>query len=290
MNFWYNNYQKLKRLTNMLKNSKKVILSFVAMIAISGTAIAQENKVYATVNGMNITQKDVSALLRGQRVKFQSLQKGQQKQILDTLIEQKLLSDMAYKTDIPKTKEYKNELKKVKKALAYQFWLRDFSKKITIANKDVKNYYDNHKAKFKIPEQLKASHILVKTQKEAKKIIATLLKSKNLKDDFTAMAKQKSKGPSGANGGELGWFTKAKMVPAFSAAAEKLAVGTITKTPVKTKYGFHIIYLDDKKAAATLAFDKIKNRLKQDLMRQNFAEKIKAKAEILKKKAKIEYK
>jgi len=274
----------------MLKNSKKVIVSFVAMVAISGTAIAQENKVYATVNGMNVTQQDVSALLRGQHVKFQSLQKIQQKQILNTLIEQKLLSDMAYKTNIPKTKEYKDELEKVKKSLAYQFWLRDFSKKITIVGKDVKSYYDNHKEKFKIPEQLKASHILVKTKKEAKEIIATLLKSKNLKDDFAAMAKQKSKGPSGANGGELGWFTKEKMVPSFSAAAEKLAVGTITKTPVKTKYGFHIIYLENKKAASILAFEKIKNRLKQELMQQNFAKKIKAKAEKLKKKAKIEYK
>ena len=66
----------------MLKNSKKVILSLVTMIAISGTALAQTDKVYATVNGINITERDVSALLRGQNVKFESLQKEQQKQQL----------------------------------------------------------------------------------------------------------------------------------------------------------------------------------------------------------------
>ena len=274
----------------MLKNSKKVILSLVTMIAISGTALAQTDKVYATVNGINITEKDVSLLLRGQNVQFESLQKDQQKQILDSLIEQKLLAEMAYKTDIPKSQEYKDELEKFKKSLAFQLWLRDFSKKITVDDKDVKKFYDTNKEKFKTPDQLKASHILVKTEKEAQDIIKELSKSKNLKDDFTKLAKEKSVGPSGANGGELGWFTKEKMVPEFSDAADKLAKGTITKTPVKTNYGYHIIYLDDKKASAMLEYEKIKDRLKQDLMQQKFAEDAKKEAEKLKKKAKIEYK
>ena len=274
----------------MLKNSKKVILSLVTMIAISGTALAQTDKVYATVNGINITEKDVSLLLRGQNVKFESLQKDQQKQILDSLIEQKLLAEMAYKTDIPKSKEYKEELEKFKKSLAFQLWLRDFSKKITIDDKEVKKFYDTNREKFKTPDQLKASHILVKTEKEAQDIIKELSKSKKLKDDFTALAKEKSVGPSGANGGELGWFTKEKMVPEFSEAANKLSVGTITKTPVKTNYGYHIIYLDDKKAASILEYNKIKDRLKQDLMQQKFAEDAKKEAEKLMKKAKIEYK
>ncbi len=274
----------------MLKNSKKVILSLVTMIAISGTALAQTDKVYATVNGINITEKDVSLLLRGQNVKFESLQKDQQKQILDSLIEQKLLAEMAYKTDIPKSKEYKEELEKFKKSLAFQLWLRDFSKKITIDDKEVKKFYDTNREKFKTPDQLKASHILVKTEKEAQDIIKELSKSKKLKDDFTTLAKEKSVGPSGANGGELGWFTKEKMVPEFSEAANKLSVGTITKTPVKTNYGYHIIYLDDKKAASILEYNKIKDRLKQDLMQQKFAEDAKKEAEKLMKKAKIEYK
>lgn len=274
----------------MLKNSKKVILSLATLIAISGTALAKTDKVYATVNGMKVTQKDVSALLRGQNVKFDSLQKEQQKKILDSLIEQKLLADMAYKTDIPKTKEYKEELERFKKSLAFQFWLRDFSKKIKINDKEVKKFYDENKAKFKTPDQLKASHILVKTQKEAKDIIKTLSKAKNLKDEFTTIAKEKSVGPSGANGGELGWFTKEKMVPEFSTAAQKLTKGTITKTPVKTNYGYHIIYLDDKKSSSILEYAKIKERLKQDLMQQKFAKDAKEEAEKLKKKAKIEYK
>lgn len=274
----------------MLKNSKKVLLSCVAVLAISSSALAETDKVYATVNGMNITQKDVAALLRGQNVEFESLQKNQQKKILDNLIEQKLLADMAYKSNIPKSTEYKNELKRFKKSLAFQLWLRDFSKNISIDDKEVKKFYNENKEKFKAPEQLKASHILVKTEKEAKDIIKNLSKAKDLKAEFTKLAKEKSVGPSGANGGELGWFTKEKMVPEFSQAAQKLAKGTITKTPVKTNYGYHVIYLDDKKASTIMEYSKIKDRLKKDLMQQKFAKDAKTKAEKLKKKAKIEYK
>ncbi len=274
----------------MLKNSKKVLLSLATVITISSSLIAQTDKVYATVNGMNVTQKDVAALLRGQNVEFESLQKEQQRQILDNLIEQKLLADMAYKSKISKSTEYKEELERLKKSLAFQMWLRDFSQNVKIDDKEVKKFYDENKAKFKTPDQLKASHILVKTEQEAKDIIKKLSSAKKLKDEFTALAKEKSVGPSGANGGELGWFTKEKMVPEFSTAAQKLAVGTITKAPVKTNYGYHIIYLDDKKASAVLEYAKVKDRLKQDLIQQKFAKEAKDEAVKLKKKAKIEYK
>ena len=274
----------------MLKNSKKVLLSLATVITISSSLLAQTDKVYATVNGMNVTQKDVAALLRGQNVEFESLQKEQQRQILDNLIEQKLLADMAYKSKISKSTEYKEELERLKKSLAFQMWLRDFSQNVKIDDKEVKKFYDENKAKFKTPDQLKASHILVKTEQEAKEIIKKLSSAKKLKDEFTALAKEKSVGPSGSNGGELGWFTKEKMVPEFSTAAQKLAVGTITKAPVKTNYGYHIIYLDDKKASAVLEYDKVKDRLKQDLIQQKFAKEAKDEAVKLKKKAKIEYK
>lgn len=274
----------------MLTNSKKVILSLVATLALAGQTVAQENKVYATANDIKITQEDVSALLRGQNVQFESLQKDQQKQILDSLIEQKLLAEMAYKTDIPKSAEFKEELEKFKRSLAFQIWLRDFSKTIKIEENEVKKFYDENRDKFKTPEQLQASHILIKTEKEAQELIKTLLKSKNLKEDFTKLAKEHSIGPSASNGGELGWFTQEKMVPEFSSAALKLAKGTISKEPVKTNYGYHVIYLDDKKSSEILTYDKIKDRLKQDLLQQKFAQEAKAEAVKLKNKAKIEYK
>jgi len=269
---------------------KKQILSIVASVAITATSLLAQDKVYATVNGINITNSDIIMALRNPKVQFDNLPKLQQDKILQGLIEQTLLSQYAMKTNIPKSTEYKTELKKLKANLAFQLWMRDLGKTIKVTNKDVKEYYNEHKIQFKAPLQLKASHILVKTQKEAKDIIVKLKKAKDIKATFTKLAKKYSIGPSGKNGGELGWFTKEKMVPAFSTASAKLKKGTFTKEPVQTQFGYHVIYLDDKKEAATIPFDKIKDQLKKEVIQIKFIQKIKEKVAKLKKNAKISIK
>jgi len=266
---------------------KKQILSIVASVAITATSLIAQEKAYAIVNGTTITNADIAMALRNPKIQFDTLPKLQQDKILQSLIEQTLLSQYAMKTNIPKTAEYKQELKKLKANLAFQLWMRDLGKTIKVSNKEVKDYYNEHKIQFKAPLQLKASHILVKTKKEANDIIAKLKKAKDIKATFTKLAKEYSIGPSGKNGGELGWFTKEKMVPAFSNASAKLKKGSFTKEPVQTQFGYHIIYLDDKKEAATIPFDKIKNQLKQEVTQIKFINKIKEKVTKLKKKAKI---
>ena len=248
--------------------------------------MAIDNKVYVVVNGVNITQQDVNIAIRDPRVNFNSLPQKQQKQILNTLVEQKLLSQYAYDSNIPNTSIYKMELAKLKKTLALQVWVQDLSKKIKVEESDIKSFYDKNKNKFKSAPKLKASHILVKTLDEANAIIKELSKSSNMKKDFTAMAKTKSTGPSGANGGELGWFTKDKMVPEFSNAALQLKKGTITKTPVKTQFGYHIIYLDDKNSASVMGYNEVRAKLHQDLLQQKFTKTVQNKASELKKKLK----
>jgi peptidyl-prolyl cis-trans isomerase C len=270
--------------------NKSKLVALCGAVVLAGSTMLASDKVYAIVDGENITDKDVSTVLKDPRVKFENLKDVQKKQLLDSLIEQKLLANEAYKTSIPKTQEYKEELERAKKNLAFQIWLRDFAKTIKSSDKELKKYYDTNIYRLKTPEQYKASHILVKNEDEAKKIIAKLQKSKNLKDDFAKMAKEKSIGPSGTNGGELGWFTSEKMVPEFSNAAAGLQKNTITKAPVKTNYGYHVIYLEDKKEAATLPFDKIKDKLEQEYLQKKFAKEVKEKAEALKKKAKITFK
>jgi len=274
----------------MLKITKISLMSIVTGLMFTSSALIAQDKVYAVVNGDNITAKDLATIIRDPRVKFDDLKDDQKKKVLDTLIEQKLLADRAYKTDIIKTKEYKTELEKFKRTLAFQIWLRDHGKTIKASEAEVKKYYDNNIYRLKTPQQLKASHILVKTEKEAKALIKKLTKAKNLKTEFAKVAKDKSIGPSGSNGGELGWFTKEKMVPEFSNAAAKLEVGKITTKPVKTNYGFHIIYLEDKKDAATLPYEKIKAKLKQELLQKKFADDVQKQAKELRKTAKIQYK
>ncbi len=269
---------------------KKTILSIVASLAIANGAVAMDDKVYATVNGDKITSSDIAVILRDPRISFESIPKDQQTQILNSLVEQKLLAQNAVKSNIPNTEEYKKELEKLKQNLAFQIWMRDLSKTITIKDADLKKYYEENKNKFVSASELKASHILVATQKDATDIINSLKKSKDLKNDFTKLAKEKSTGPSGVNGGELGWFTQDKMVPEFSSAASKLTKGGFTTEPVKTQFGYHIIYLDDKKESSIQSFDDVKNKLNQELSQKIFFDMIKNEASKLKQKAKIEYK
>ena len=269
--------------------NKKTIISLVASLAISSSLFA-EDKVYAVVNGENITSASIAIALRDPRIQYESLEKEQQKQVLDNIIEQKLLAQKAFKSDVVKSSLYKEELEKAKQNLAYQIWIRDLSQTVQVSDKEVKSYYDKNKEKFNTPLELKASHILVKTEKEAKAVIKTLSSAKDLKVEFPKLAKEKSIGPSAQNGGELGWFTKEKMLPEFSAAAEALKIGTITKKAVKTQYGFHIIYLSDKKEPSIMSFEKIKKQLKQEVLQRKFVDKVQNIAADLKKKSKIEYK
>lgn len=273
----------------MTKNSKKVILSLVATLTLS-TSVLGADKVYAVVNGENITKKDIALILRDPRVNYDTLPLDQQKQILEGVIEQKIFSNEAIKTDIVKSEEYKTELERFKKNLAFQIWINNFSKTIEVSEAELKNFYEQNKSKIKSPVQFKASHILLKQKSDAQALINQLSKSKNLKEEFAKFAKEKSQGPSSVDGGALPWFTMDKMVPEFSNATAKLKVGTITKEPVESKFGFHIIYLEDKKEESVIPYDKVKNNLRQDLLQLKFAKELKAKAEELRKKYKIEYK
>ena len=278
------------KMINKKMINKKMIISIVASLAISSSLFAEEDKVYAVVNGENITESTIVVALRDPRVKFETLQKEQQKQVLDNIIEQKILAQEAFKSKIIESAEYKEELVKVKQNLAYQIWIRDLSETIIVEDKDVKSYFDDNKEKYVKPLELKASHILVKTEIEADEIIKTLSLEKDLKVAFTKIAEEKSTGPSASTGGELGWFTKEKMLPEFSTAAEALKVGEITKKALKTQYGFHIIYLDARKESAALSFVVVEKKLKQELLQKAFMSKVKKITDDLKAKAKIEYK
>ncbi len=274
----------------MFNQSKRVILSIVAAGAIFSSAMAMDNKVYATVNGDKVTSADIQMVIRNPRVKFDTLPKDTQKKVLDKIIEQKLLAADILKTDIVKDKNYLEALKSIKQSLALQVWMQNRHNNLKVSNSEAKDFYNKNKLKFQQKAQMKASHILVKTEKEANDIISSLKKSKNLKSDFTQMAKDKSVGPSGKNGGDLGWFTKEKMVPEFSKAALKLSKGEITTTPVKTQFGYHIIYLDDKKPASTIAFNDVKDKIKENIKQEKLMKELELKALQLKKNAKIEYK
>ncbi len=274
----------------MKTDLKKGIIGAVAALTITTTSLFAEGKTYAVVNGDAVTDTDVALILRNPNINFEELPKTTKDRVINQLIDNKLLRQHAVKSGIEKDPKYKETLESLKKDLALQVWMQNFSQNIKVTEKEEKEFFEKNKAKFKSNEQLKARHILVKSEAEAKSLIDTLKKSKDLEAKFIELAKTKSVGPSGKNGGDLGWFPLNKMVPEFSDAASKLKVKTFTQEPVKTQFGYHVIYLEDRKGAQKVTFGAVKAQIKQMIAQERFSKELQALASKLKKDAKIEYK
>lgn len=268
---------------------KKIIACGLSLALMGSLAFAKD---YATVDGEKITDADLKVIARA-IPGFQGLDQlndDQIKQLVDQAVERALLVKEAKKSGIQKDSKFTELLEKLKNDLSLELWMKKEFEAIKISDKEIEKFYNDNKDKFVQPAAVKAKHILVATEDEAKAIISDLDKVKdNLMDKFAEMAKTKSTGPSGASGGELGWFDAKQMVKPFSDAAFGLSKGTYTKTPVKTQFGYHVIYVEDKKDGESVALDKVKPNIEQNLKMQVFQKSVKDKALTLKKDAKIEY-
>jgi len=275
----------------------KVTKILSAMLITSSIAAAQT---LVSVNGAKISTNDVeTALMNATQGRFNQVPPEKQAQFREQVLKQLIGRELAYgdakKTGVLKSSEYKAEYKKVveniKKELAIQVWQKQQLDKIKLSTKEEKAYYNQNKEEFNQKESVHARHILVKTEDEAKKIIAELksLSGNQLKDRFVALAKKKSTGPSGPKGGDLGFFAKGQMVPAFNDKVFSMKKGTITKSAVKTQFGYHVIYLEDKKESQLRSFEEVKSFIEQRLKLEKFKEVMKTKMEKLEKKASIKY-
>ena len=245
--------------------------------------------VVATVNGKSITQNDVdkfvSKSIPGANYSF--MNKQQKKKVLEQLIERELYIEVAKDEGIQNSSEFEKELQKVKENLMLDIWMKKRLENIYISNSDIKRYYEENDRKFYQSARATARHILVSTRVEAEEIIRTLESSSNLKEKFIELAKLRSTGPSSKNGGNLGWFAKDQMVPEFSNATFALNKGDITHLPVKTHFGYHIIYLEDKQPAGKVELSKVKDNIANSLKLKKFQEDLNNLSRNLKKSAKI---
>ena len=274
-------------------NKVTILLSALLLTGVMASA-----KTLVSVNGKPITQEEVDQeLMQATQGRFNQVPADRQaafrQQVLQQLIGKELIYDNAKKTGITKSAEYKREYKKLearmKKELAIQVWQKKLLDGIKISNKELKDYYKKNIDEFREKESVHARHILVKTKAEAEKIIAQLksLSGEKLKEKFIALAKKESTGPSGKNGGDLGYFSKGQMVPAFNEKVFSMKKGTITKAPVKTQFGYHVIYLEDKKPSMTKSFNDVKTFIEQRMKMEKFKAVMKKKMDELQKKATI---
>ena len=223
---------------------KKTFITIKLILFISlNTAFAQDPDtiIAAKVNDHIISAKDVLIALEKlpEKIKEQPLPSIYPK-LINELINQHLIAQQAYKEKLDQNKKVLSELNKSKEKIMAKFWLKNFLDR-QAKKKNIEAFYKNYLKTFKVSKEFNASHILVKEKKTASEIIKKL----NNKSNFTDLAKQFSIGPSGKNGGNLNWFSSGQMVQSFEEATFALNKGQITQKPVQTKFGFHIIILND---------------------------------------------
>lgn len=270
----------------MLKLAKTSLLA----VAVMATSVVASD-ILVTVNGKNITKQDAQTFVTASAPKaiFAQLEPAEQRMVTDRLIEKQLFTELAATEGIDKKPEFQRNMEKIKEELLVNMWMKEQMDNAMVSDSEAKAFYDKNADKFMGKDSMHARHVLVENEKDAQDIIATLkpLKDEALKTKFIELAKTKSTGPSGPKGGDLGTFTKDQMVPEFSKAAWDLENGQITTTPVKTQFGFHVIYVETKSPAAAMPYEQVKDKIITSLKQQQFSAKITQIANELKSKAKI---
>ena len=222
------------------------------------------DKILATVGGLQVTDKDVDELLMslGQRGAAYNTPEGR-KMLLGQVINNKLLLLDARRNLYEADPVFREQLARVKDNLLISFAGEKALGSVTVNDTEAKEYYEQHKEEFKQGETVNASHILVKTEEEAKAIYEEIVSGAK---SFEDAAKEYSSCPSKEAGGSLGDFGRGQMVPEFDTAVFEMEVGAITAEPVKTQFGYHLIKLNSKSESKEMPYEEIKDEIKSGLL------------------------
>lgn len=236
-------------------------------------AVAQEDKVVATVNGQPITEAEMKLVEEDLAQQFARLPEDQRRAaVLSAIMEFRLLAGEAAAKGVDKDPAFMQRMELLRqRALHAAVVESEVAQKIT--EEEIRARYDAQIAATPPVNEVKARHILVKTQEEALAIVKRLEAGEKFED----IAKEVSTDPgSGANGGDLGWFGPGQMVPEFEKAAFGLDVGAYTKEPVQSQFGFHIILVEDKRTQQPPAFEQVKEQFRSLILREKYFELVKS--------------
>jgi peptidyl-prolyl cis-trans isomerase C len=240
---------------------KRLLVSAAISLSLAAPVAAQDaSTVLATVNGTDITLGHLIAMRAMLPAQYQELpDEVLYNGMLDQLIQQEVVADSLRGSEDARTKlTMENEDRAFLASVAIDAIAFD-----TIADADVQALYDANFADAGGDLEWNASHILVATEEEAQNLIDQL----NDGADFVALAQEFSTGPSGPNGGALGWFGTGMMVPEFETAVAGLEAGEIS-APVQTQFGWHVVKLNESRISAPPALEDVRADLEEELRRQ----------------------
>jgi peptidyl-prolyl cis-trans isomerase C len=258
----------------MIVKPARLLLAMTAMVALPSFA---QN--VATVNGKPIPAAKVDQVVKQVVAQGKATDSPQLREaIKKDLIGREVLIQEADKQGIGTRPEVKNAIDNARQSIIINAMLADYIKKNPVKDADITAEYNKYKSQVG-DKEYHARHILVATEDEAKAIITKLKGGAK----FEELAKQSKDPGSAANGGDLDWASPANFVPEFSKAMTSLQKGAITETPVKTQYGYHVIKLEDTRAAKIPPLDEVKQQVAEQLQQRKlaaFREQLMTKAKI----------
>jgi len=233
----------------------------------------------ATVNGVAVPRARLDALMQQQRARGAPDNEQTRTNVRDELVNREVLMQEAQKTGLGKSPEVLGQLDLARQEIIISAYLRDWVRKHPVSDAEVQKEYDRVRAE-QGDREYRARHILVETEDQAKSLIAELKKG----GKFEELAGKNSKDPgSKERGGDLDWHNPGDFDKQFSEAMMKLEKGKYTETPVRTRYGFHIIQLEDVRSGRFPALAEVKPRIQQQLVQSRIDELIRglrAKAQV----------
>lgn len=259
-----------------------LILALTATPALAQKAKPASDPVVARVNGQALTRLDVEIAYRGLSPEARQHVTLEQAypQLIDQLVSMTVAAQAAEKARLEADPVVRKRLTLVRDQILQDAYFNMIARQ-EVTKPKLEAAYAEYAKEAPKHEEVKARHILVSTEKEADQIIAQLKKGA----DFAALAKEKTIDPAGkTSGGELGWFTKDEMVPAFADAAFALKKGQFTETPVHTQFGWHVIQVEDRRPGKALPYDQEAPHLAQQLASKAISDRMSE----LDKQAKVE--
>ena len=234
------------------------------------------SKIVAKVGTITITDDEVTEYLMGLGQRGQSYNNPEgRKAILERIVAGKLMLLDAKRNLLEVEPAFKAQLARLKDELLANYATEKLIADVKVSDKDCRDYYEANKEQFVAEEKVEASHILVKEEELANKLLADI---KEGKISFEDCAKENSTCPSGKGGGALGAFGRGQMVPEFEEAAFAMNPGDVSEAPIKTQFGYHIIKVTSKIGNETIPYesiaDEIMAALKNEKSRKAYESKI----------------
>lgn len=248
----------------------------VLLLATAALPVMAQN--VAVVNGKPIPTSRLDMIMKQAVASGQKDTPEVRAKVKEQLIEMAVLSQEAEKLGLAKNEEVKNQLDSIRQQVLIRAMFQEHFKKYPIKDEAIKAEYDKFKAEAS-DKEYDARHILVDKEEDAKAIIVKLKGGAKFED----LAKQSKDTGSAANGGDLGWSSPNGYVKPFSEAMVALKKGQFTETPVHTQFGYHVIRLEDVRAAKVPTLEEVKPQIVQALQQKEleaYRNDLKAKAKI----------